>query len=100
MKKQKLKVVIISKNMMKKLTLWSAGVGTAIAGMGLTIFAHAQSVFTVPTSTAPTLLASIGAQIADSGTLLVIGVAAGVPLTFYVIHQLIGLLPKSRGGRR
>ena len=86
--------------MYKKITVWATGVSTAVTAMGVGMFAHAQSVFSIPTSTAPTLLASVGAQIADSGTLLVIGVAAGVPLTFYVIHQLIGLLPKSRGARR
>jgi hypothetical protein len=32
--------------------------------------------------------------------LLVVVIAAAVPLTFYVIHQLIGLIPKSRGSRR
>lgn len=85
--------------MLKKLTMWSAGAGATVAGLIITFAAHAQSVFTVPTSTAPTLLASIGAQISDAGTLLVIGVAAGVPLAFYVIHQLIGLFPKSRGRR-
>jgi hypothetical protein len=63
--------------------------------------AHAQNAyFVVPTSTAPGLTASIGQQIADSGTLAVVAVAAGIPLTFYVIHQLIGLLPKSRSRRQ
>ncbi len=66
----------------------------------LPFLAHAQTAFAVvPTSTAPALTADIGAQFADPGTLLVIGLAAGIPLTFYVIHQLIGLLPKSRGRR-
>ena len=61
---------------------------------------HAQQAFAVvPTTTASSLTADIGAQFADPGTLLVIGLAAGIPLTFYVIHQLIGLLPKSRGRR-
>ena len=51
----------------------------------------------IPTSTAPSLTADIGAQFSDPGTLLVIGLAAGIPLTFYVIDQLIGLLPDNRG---
>lgn len=85
--------------MFKKLALWSTGVGTAVAALATTVLAHAQ-MFTVPSSTAPALTASVSQQIADPGTLLVIGVAAGIPLVFYVIHQLIGLLPKSRGARR
>jgi hypothetical protein len=84
--------------MYKKLVMWSAGAGTVVAGVVMTAFAHAQ-MFTVPSSTAPSLTANIGTQLSDPGTLLVIGVAAGIPLAFYVIHQLIGLLPKSRGRR-
>lgn len=83
-----------------KIYAWAAGVGATVATFGGVLLTHAQSAFfTVPTSTAPSLTASIGAQIADAGTLLVIGVAAGIPLVFYVIHQVIGLLPKSRGRR-
>ena len=85
---------------MKRTYLWLTGVGATIAGLAFTVAANAQSAFfAVPTSTAPNLTASIGSQIGDAGTLLVIGVAAGIPLAFYVIHQLIGLLPKSRGRR-
>jgi hypothetical protein len=76
-----------------------AAVSAVVSSAGIAIFAHAQAFMVVPTSTAPALTASIGSQIADSGTLLIIGIAAGIPLTFYVIHQLIGLLPKSRGRR-
>lgn len=85
--------------MYKKLVMWSTGAGAVVGGLVLTVAAHAQSVFAVPTSTAQSLTASIGAQFADPGTLTVIVVAAGIPLAFYVIHQLMGLLPKSRGRR-
>jgi hypothetical protein len=84
---------------MKKISLYMSGAGAAIAGMALTLAAHADAFFQVPTSTAPSLTANVGSQLGDAGTLLVIGVAAGIPLAFYVIHQLIGLLPKSRGRR-
>ena len=85
---------------MKKVQLWLTGVGATVAGLAMSVAAHAQTAFfSVPTSTAPSLTANVGAQLGDSGTLLVIGVAAGIPLAFYVIHQLIGLLPKSRGRR-
>ena len=37
-----------------------------------------------------------GGQISDPGTLLVVVLVAGVPFAFYVIHKLIGLIPKSK----
>lgn len=52
--------------------------------------------FTVPTSTASTFLANVSSQIADVGTLAVVGLAAGIPLAFYVIRRLIGLVPKGK----
>ena len=51
------------------------------------------SAITMPTSTASSLTATIGHQLTDPGTLLVIGLVAGIPLTFYVMEQLIALLP-------
>jgi hypothetical protein len=89
----------IAKKAMKKLTMFLSGAGATIAAFGITALARADAFFTVPTSTAPSLTANVGSQLGDAGTLLVIGVAAGIPLAFYVIHQLIGLLPKSRGRR-
>lgn len=56
--------------------------------------------FTVPTSTAASILTAVGSQFADVGTLAVVVIAAGLPLAFYVIGRLIGLLPGRRGGRR
>lgn len=50
--------------------------------------------FIVPTSTASYFTANIASQLADPGTLLVVGLAAGIPLAFYVIKKLIGLVPK------
>ncbi len=85
--------------MKNKLVLALTGAGTTITSFLILTQAHASAFFTVPTSTAPSLTANVGDQIADPGTLLVIGVAVGIPLAFYVIHQLIGLLPKSRGRR-
>lgn len=80
---------------MKKFLLASAGV---IASFGAALAAHAQIV--VPTSTVASLQTVAGGQISDSGTLLVVVLAAGVPFAFYVIHKLIGLIPKSGGSRR
>jgi len=52
--------------------------------------------FVVPTSTVTSLLANIGDQLADSGTLLVLVLAASIPATFYVIRRVIGLFPKGK----
>lgn len=56
--------------------------------------------FVIPTSTAPNLLANVSQLLADPGTLAVIVVAVGVPFGFYVLHQLIGLVPKSRARKQ
>jgi hypothetical protein len=50
-------------------------------------------------------LGSVGDMTAYVGTLfsdawLVIALAVGVPLAFYVIRKVIGLVPKGGGGRR
>jgi len=50
----------------------------------------------IPSDFGSSLTANIGAQVGDQGTLLMIGVAAGVPLVFYVIEQLVGLVPRKR----
>ena len=52
--------------------------------------------FTIPTSTASSLTANISSQLSDPGTLLVVALAAGIPLAFYVIKRLIGLIPKGK----
>lgn len=56
--------------------------------------------WTLPTSTASDALAQVSATITDAGTLQVLIFAVAIPLTFYIIHQVIGLFPKSRGSRR
>jgi hypothetical protein len=86
---------------MSKITKYLTAAGVAVIGIVATFAANAQAVpVSFPTSTANTLLAFVGGQVADPGLLLVVVIAAAVPLTFYVIHQLIGLIPKSRGSRR
>lgn len=85
--------------MKNKIYMIASGAAATIAGLVVTASAHATSFFTVPTSVAPALTANVGDTIADPGTLLVIVIAAGLPLLFYVIHAFIGLLPKSRGRR-
>lgn len=56
--------------------------------------------FTVPTSTASDFLANVTSTLSDPGLLAVVAVAAAIPLAFYVIHQLIGLIPKGRSRRQ
>ena len=79
--------------------MWLSAGGAALGGLAMAGIASAQ-VIVVPTSTASNLTANVGAQVSDPGTLLVVVAAAGIPLSFYVIHQLIGLIPKARGRRQ
>lgn len=53
-------------------------------------------VISVPPAAANTMTANVGDQIGDHGTLLVVALAAGIPLTFYVIHQLVALIPRRK----
>jgi len=52
--------------------------------------------FEVATSTGDLLTANVSSQFSDAGTLTIIALAAGIPLAFYVIKRLIGLLPKGK----
>lgn len=72
--------------------------GTAGPNYSFTILAAASpsvslNPIAVPTSTAPNSLGFVGSQIRDPGTLLVVVLAFGLPLTFYVIGRLIRLIP-------
>lgn len=49
---------------------------------------------TIPTSTPTDLTAQITDQIGDVGTLAVLVLVAGIPLFFYVVKKVIGLIPK------
>ncbi len=52
--------------------------------------------FEVASSTAGSLTATITDAFADPGLLLVIVLAAGLPLAFWAIRRVIGLIPKGR----
>jgi hypothetical protein len=56
--------------------------------------ASAAAFITMPSSTPTDLTASITSQITDPGTLAVIILVAGIPLFFYVVKKIIGLIPK------
>ena len=49
---------------------------------------------TVPTSTAPTLLAYANGLLQDPGLLAVLLVVVGIPFGFYIIKKVISLIPK------
>ena len=55
---------------------------------------------TVATGTAAIFLANAASTISDPGVLEVVALAVGIPLAFYVLHQLMGLVPKGKAGRR
>lgn len=77
--------------------------GLAILGAGASILgavASASAQVTVPTTTVASLQTVASGQISDPGTLTIVVLAAGIPLAFYLIHKLIGLVPKGRGTRR
>ena len=85
---------------MKKILKW--GVAIAAAVLPLSAFAQAVPVgtLTIPSSTAAASLASVGNIFSDAGVAAWVILGAAIPLFFYVVKQLISLLPHSRGGRR
>jgi hypothetical protein len=52
------------------------------------------SIITLPDTVSTDAFASVGTLVTDLWPL--IAIAIGVPLAFYVIKQVIGLVPKSR----
>jgi hypothetical protein len=51
---------------------------------------------TVPATLGSALTANITSQFGDAGTLTVVALAIGIPLAFYVIKRVIGLMPKGK----
>jgi len=56
-------------------------------------------VISTPEGFAGALTANVGDQLGDQGTELIIGVAAGVPLAFYVMKELIALMARRRAAK-
>jgi len=50
-------------------------------------------------ATSTDLVASVGTAVQQTGTNLwvIVASAVAIPLTFYVIHRIIGLFPSTRG---
>lgn len=57
-----------------------------------------SAIITLPTGAETDMLASVGTLTTDLW--VIIALAIGIPLAFYVIRQVIGLVPKGRGARR
>jgi hypothetical protein len=57
-----------------------------------------SAIITLPSGAETDMLASVGTLTTDLW--VIIALAIGVPLAFYVIRQVIGLVPKGRGARR
>lgn len=49
---------------------------------------------TIPTTTAPQLLAYANGLLQDPGLLAVLLVVVGIPFGFYIIKKVISLIPK------
>ena len=45
-------------------------------------------------STATSLMANVSSFVGDSGVLTIVLVVVAIPLAFYIIRKLIGLIPK------
>jgi hypothetical protein len=55
--------------------------------------------FTVPSSTVASVVASVSGVLADPGLLGILVLVIGIPFGFWAIKQIIGLFPHSRGRR-
>jgi hypothetical protein len=90
--------------MTKKKIVGVVGLAFTIAAVIAPALVGAQAVpvasLVVPSSTAPALLTSFSNILTDPGVLAIVILAAAIPLFFYIVHQLMGLLPKSRGRKQ
>jgi hypothetical protein len=50
----------------------------------------------VDATLASAIMSQVSDQFTDAGTLAVLALVAGIPLAFYVIRRLIGLIPKGK----
>ena len=74
-------------------------IGAAVGFAAVSAFASVTTTpITVPVDLANAAMSFVGQQITDPGTLLLIVVAAGLPLVFWLAHKGIRLVPGA-GGR-
>jgi len=84
---------------MNKIYLKLSGVGAALGAAlatGVAFAAGEVSLFTIPTSTAPSALATVSATITDPGFLLILVTAVALPLAFWVAHGIKGLFTRGK----
>lgn len=86
--------------MSNKIKVLIASASVAITSLASVLLTHAAAFITVPSGTAAQYTATVGSQFADAGTLEIIALAVGIPLFFYIVHQLMGLLPGRKVGRK
>jgi hypothetical protein len=86
--------------MKAKLLAWAGAAAGAVALFATGVAHAAVAAIVIPTSTAADISANAGAQLGDPGTLTVLEWVGGAIFVFWLIHQLLGLIPRSRGGRR
>ena len=81
-------------NEMKNKLVAGLGVGVASIVSFATMLpsAFAQFTFTLPASTTADLTAQVGGII--SSTWVLVAIAIGIPLAFYILRKVIGLIPK------
>lgn len=80
---------------MKKI-LRRVGLGLGIASASVLPFLAGAQTFDVPATTTNALTANVTSQISQPGVFGLIVLAVGIPLFFYVVHQVMGLVPKGR----
>lgn len=51
---------------------------------------------TVPTGTMSAIISNVEGQFADPETLVIIAVAIGLPLSFWLFHRVKGMLPSTK----
>jgi hypothetical protein len=87
-------------------TITDCGDNGLVAGYSIISFtvtapvAPASGAIDIPTGLAPSLSSGVSGQTGDIGTLGLIALVAGLPLFFYVVKELLELLPQNRKGRK
>lgn len=84
---------------MNKNYLKVSAIGASVAAglvSSLAFAAGETSLFVIPTSTAPSALATVSATIADPGFLLILVVAIALPLAFWAAHGIKGLFTRGK----
>jgi len=79
-----------------KNTLKRIGLGLGILSASALPFLAGAQTFDIPATTTNALTANVTSQISQPGVFGLIVLAVGIPLFFYVVHQVMGLVPKGR----